>query len=121
MPGAETDRETREALAAIAAGEPDSLREGLGLWGPLDPHAGLEEKQLAMVRLAALIALDAPPANYGWQVGEALAAGVSPGEMLAVLRAIAPQVGAARAVAAAPELMLALGLTLPHPSGEPGD
>jgi hypothetical protein len=33
--------------------------------------------------------------------------------MLGVLRAVAPQVGGPRIVAAAPELMLALGLTLP--------
>ena len=39
----------------------------------------------------------------------ALEAGASAEDILAVLRAVAPQVGTARVVAAAPELMLALG------------
>jgi alkylhydroperoxidase/carboxymuconolactone decarboxylase family protein YurZ len=43
----------------------------------------------------------------------ALDAGVSPDEILGVLRAVAPQVGGPRVVAAAPEIMLALGLALP--------
>ena len=39
--------------------------------------------------------------------------GASPEDILGVLRAVAPQVGGPRVVAAAPELMLALGLSLP--------
>ena len=42
----------------------------------------------------------------------------SPGELLGVLRAVAPQVGLPRIVEAAPELMAALGLDLP--AGPPG-
>ncbi|MGH7734333.1 MAG: carboxymuconolactone decarboxylase family protein, partial [Gemmatimonadales bacterium] len=65
------------------------------------------------VKVAALIALDAPPASYLWQVSAALDEGVSPSDILGVLIAIAPQVGGPRIVAAAPEIMLALGLSLP--------
>ncbi len=68
---------------------------------------------VALVRIATLIALDAPPASYGRQVAIALEAGASAEDILGVLRAVAPQVGTARVVAAAPELMLALGMTLP--------
>jgi len=39
---------------------------------------------------------------------------VTPEDILGVLRALAPQVGTPRVVAAAPELMLALGLALPE-------
>jgi alkylhydroperoxidase/carboxymuconolactone decarboxylase family protein YurZ len=46
-------------------------------------------------------------------VETALKAGASPEDILGVLRAVAPQVGTPRVVAAAPELMLALGMTLP--------
>ena len=60
-----------------------------------------------------LIALDAPPASYMWQVANALAAGATPQDLLGVLRAVLPQVGGPRVMAAAPELMLALGLELP--------
>ena len=48
-------------------------------------------RTFALVKIAALIALDAPPASYAWQVGNALNEGVSPEDMLAVLRAIAPR------------------------------
>ena len=46
-------------------------------------------------------------------VADAVAAGASAEDILGVLRAVAPQVGAAKVIAAAPEIMLALGLSLP--------
>jgi alkylhydroperoxidase/carboxymuconolactone decarboxylase family protein YurZ len=63
-----------------------------------------------LVKIAALIALDAPSASYIGQVEFAREAGVDADEILRVLVAVAPQVGLPRAIAAAPELMLALGL-----------
>ncbi len=45
---------------------------------------------------------------------------VTPEDVLGVLLAVAPQVGGPRAVAAAPELMLALGLSLPEIAGQEG-
>ena len=47
-------------------------------------------------------------------MANALAAGVTPQDMLGVLRAVAPQVGGPRVIAAAPEIMVALGLELPE-------
>jgi len=73
----------------------------------------LDPRSYALVKLAALIALDAPPASYLWQVANALDAGATPEDLIGVLIAIAPQVGGPRLVAAAPELMVALGLSLP--------
>jgi alkylhydroperoxidase/carboxymuconolactone decarboxylase family protein YurZ len=46
-------------------------------------------------------------------VANALAAGATPADLVGVLIAVAPQVGGPRIIAAAPELMLALGLSLP--------
>ena len=63
--------------------------------------------------ITALMALDAPPASYMWQVGNALESGATPQDLIGVLLAITPQIGGPRAVAAAPELMVALGLALP--------
>ena len=65
------------------------------------------------MKIAALVALDSPPASYLWQVANAVEAGATPRDILGVLRAVAPQVGGPRAVAAAPEIMVALGLSLP--------
>ena len=72
--------------------------------------SGLDPREFALVKIAALVALDAPPASYAWQVGNALADDVTPEDILGVLRAVAPQVGGPRVVAAASEVMAALGL-----------
>lgn len=107
------DDATREALAGLAVGDPDLLAAGLEIRAEWQEKSGLDDRSYALVKLAALIALDAPPASYLWQVGNALDAGVTPADLVGVLIAIAPQVGGPKLVAAAPELMVALGLSLP--------
>jgi alkylhydroperoxidase/carboxymuconolactone decarboxylase family protein YurZ len=106
--------ETRDVLGALAQGAPDLLAEGLEARAGWKGRSGLDARSYALVKLAALIALDAPPASYIWQVGNALAEGATPEDLVGVLIAIAPQVGGPKLVSAAPELMLALGLTLPE-------
>jgi alkylhydroperoxidase/carboxymuconolactone decarboxylase family protein YurZ len=109
----EVNDETRDVLGALAQGDPDLLAAGLEVRADWKAKSGLDGRSYALVKLAALIALDAPPASYVWQVGNALAEGATPEDLVGVLIAIAPQVGGPKLVAAAPELMLALGLTLP--------
>lgn len=109
---AEVESTTRDALAGISAGKLETLEGALGLREEYRAATGLDERTLALVRIAALVALDAPPASYAWQVGNAVEVGVSPEDILGVLRALAPQVGGPKVVAAAPEIMLALGLPL---------
>jgi 4-carboxymuconolactone decarboxylase len=73
-------------------------------------HAScLDEKTHALVRLGAALAIDAAPSSYQSAVEPALAAGATIDEIVATLIAIAPTVGLARVVSAAPELALALG------------
>ena len=105
--------ETHAALAGISAGRVDVLVTALVLRVAQLEASGLDPLTFSLVRLAVLIALDGPPASYAWQVAEAIESGASAEQILGVLRAVAPQVGAPRVVAAAPELMLALGLALP--------
>ena len=109
----EVNDDTRELLGALALGDPDLLAEGLEARANWKGRSGLDGRSYALVKLAALIALDAPPASYLWQVGNALAEGATPEDLVGVLIAIAPQVGGPKLVAAAPELMVAMGLTLP--------
>jgi alkylhydroperoxidase/carboxymuconolactone decarboxylase family protein YurZ len=104
---------THEALAGISAGKLETLEGSLGLREEYRAATGLDERTFALVKIAALVALDAPPASYAWQVSSAIDAGVAPEDILGVLRALAPQVGGPKIVAAAPEIMLALGLSLP--------
>ena len=114
---------TRDALAALSAGRPEALQDVIGSPGEFRESEGLDERTFALVRLATLIALDAPPSSYACQVAAAVEAGVSSEEVLGVLYAVGPHVGGPRVVAAAPELMLALGLSLPDSSeySENGD
>ena len=105
--------DTHRTLTGVATGDASLLDEVLGLREAQLESTGLDARTFALVKIAALIALDAPPASYAWQVGNALNDGASPEDILAVLRAVAPQVGGPRVVAAAPEIMLALGLSLP--------
>ncbi len=102
--------DTRLALAEISAGNVEALQAAL------EPREAAELDALthSLVRLAVLIALDGPPASYAWQVAEAIESGATPEQILDVLRAVAPLAGGARVVAAGPEIMLALGLTLPE-------
>ena len=116
----EVDAATTEKLAKLAISDPELLLAGLEARAEWQETSGLDSRTYSLVKVAALIALDAPPASYVWQVGNAVAAGCTPAELLGVLIAIAPQVGGPRTVAAAPELMVALGLSLPSGvDGEP--
>jgi 4-carboxymuconolactone decarboxylase len=110
---ADVDDVTREALTGLAMGDPDLLAEGLEMRAAWKDRSGLNARTYALVKIAALIALDAPPASYLWQVANAIDEGASPSDILGVLVAVAPQVGGPRIVAAAPEIMVALGLSLP--------
>jgi 4-carboxymuconolactone decarboxylase len=109
----DVDDSTREMLGALALGDPDLLAAGLEVRTEFQERSGLDPRSYALVKLAAIMALDAPPASYLWQVANAIDAGATPEDLVGVLIAIAPQIGGPKLVAAAPELMVALGLTLP--------
>jgi alkylhydroperoxidase/carboxymuconolactone decarboxylase family protein YurZ len=107
------DDTTADAFTALALGQTSMLEQAEELREQLRQGSGLDPRSFSLVKIAALVAVDAPPASYLWQVGEALEAGARPRDILGVLTAIAPQVGIPRVVAAAPEIMVALDLELP--------
>lgn len=109
---AEVSKETADRLGGLATQEADVLASLLDMQLHNLDASGLDPRAYSLVKIAALIALDAPQASYLGQVGFALEAGVDPEEILKVLVAVAPQVGIPRAVAAAPKLMHGLGLDL---------
>jgi len=104
--------DTHQALIGIAQHDPTVLEELLRARLENQEASGLDPKIYALVNVAALIAMDAAPASYVWQVGLALDAGATPEELLSLLVALNPVVGSARIVAAAPELALAIGVDL---------
>lgn len=102
-------RRHEETLRRLAIGERRLLDEILGPDRPDGPANALEPKLAALVRLAALVALDADASSYQCQVAEGLAAGATLDEIVDVLVTVAPEAGSVRVVSAAPKLALAIG------------
>ncbi len=72
----------------------------------------LDSQTLMLVRLGALIAVDAPPASYMLNLAAAGTAGVTSEDVQGVLAAVAPIVGTSRVVSAAGKLVRALDLKI---------
>jgi alkylhydroperoxidase/carboxymuconolactone decarboxylase family protein YurZ len=81
---------------------------------------GLDERTLSLVRIAALIALDAEPASYLRECNTALASGVSGDEIVGALIAVASLTGSVRVIAAAPRVALGLGYDVEDALENPG-
>jgi alkylhydroperoxidase/carboxymuconolactone decarboxylase family protein YurZ len=75
-------------------------------------HTHLMPRELMLARLAALVAVDAPPASYLANAGAAADSGVTEQDVQDVLIAIAPVVGTTKVVSAGGNLMRALGFAI---------
>jgi 4-carboxymuconolactone decarboxylase len=93
----------------LTIGEPGLLAALSDLGDPATTSDRLDERTESLLRIAALIALDAPPSSYRTAVDDARRAGASLEDLLAALLAVAGQVGSARVVSAAPRIALAAG------------
>jgi 4-carboxymuconolactone decarboxylase len=72
----------------------------------------LGDRELMLVRIAALVAVDAPPSSYLLNAGAASDAGIDVEQVRGILAAIAPIVGTARLAAALGNIVRALGIAL---------
>ena len=72
----------------------------------------LDADELMLVRLGALVAIDAPPASYLMNLGAATEAGLDLEDVQGVLIAVAPIVGTARVMSAAGNIGEALGIAI---------
>jgi hypothetical protein len=72
----------------------------------------LDAESLMLVRIAALVAMDAPPASYLLNLGAAGEMGIGEDQVRGVLAAIAPIVGTARIASATGNIVRALGIAL---------
>jgi alkylhydroperoxidase/carboxymuconolactone decarboxylase family protein YurZ len=75
-------------------------------------HNTLDPRELMLARLAALVAVDAPPASYLLNAGTASDVGVTMDDVQGVLIAVAPIVGTARVVGATGNIARALGFAI---------
>jgi 4-carboxymuconolactone decarboxylase len=74
--------------------------------------SSLDPESVMLVRIAALISVDAPPASYLLNLGMASEMDMDAEQVRAVLAAVAPIVGTARVASAAGNIARALGLAL---------
>ena len=74
--------------------------------------SSLDPETLMLVRIAALVAVDAPAASYLMNLGAAGEVGVETEQVEGVLAAVAPIVGAPRVGAAVTHMAQALGLAI---------
>ncbi len=98
-----------EIFRRLTIGEP-------GLVAALADRAGrgrglrrLDAQTASLLQVGALVALDAPETAYRTAVDDALRLGADIEDLLAVLLAVAEEVGSARVIAAAPRVALAAG------------
>ncbi len=94
----DTDTPVLDLLASMTA---DSLEA-----------SSLDSDELMLVRLAALVAVDAPPASYLLNLGAASELGFGLEDVQGVLAAVAPIVGTARVASATGNIVRALGFAL---------
>ena len=97
MPG-QTETPVLDLLASMTA---DSIEA-----------SSLDSEKLMLVRIAALVAMDAPPVSYLYNLGVAGDSDVDADEVRGVLAAIAPIVGTARVASATSHIVRALGLAI---------
>jgi 4-carboxymuconolactone decarboxylase len=74
--------------------------------------SSLDPESLMLVRIAALVAVDAPPSSYLLNLGMAAETGVDVEQIRGVLAAVAPIVGTARVASATGNIVRALGIAL---------
>jgi len=74
--------------------------------------SSLDAHSLMLVRIAALVAVDAPAASYLANLGAAADLDVDAEQVRGVLAAVAPIVGTARVVSATGKIVRALGVAL---------
>ncbi len=112
----------KEILRRLALNDEGYLESALGMGHDTVEASGLDKKTHALVRLGALLAIDAASCSYQANAEVALAAGATIDEIVGTLIAVAPTIGLTRVVSAAPELALALGYdvdaALENPEGD---
>ena len=74
--------------------------------------SSLDAETLMLVRIAALIAVDAPPVSYAFNLEATSELEIDPEQVRGVLAAVAPIVGTARIASATSKIVRALALEL---------
>jgi alkylhydroperoxidase/carboxymuconolactone decarboxylase family protein YurZ len=97
-----------DTLGRVAAGDAPVLESLLAMNLDALERSGLDAETYLLVRLAALVAIDAPPVSYGITLAAAAETELTVEKAQSVLIAIAPIVGTARVTSAAGAIVRAV-------------
>lgn len=107
-----TETQPQQTLSSVAQGDAPVLERLVAMNLDSLEHSGLDETTYHLVRLAALVAMDAAPVSYLLNLGMAAEAGMTLEQAQGVLIAISPVVGSARVASAAGKVLRAYGLAV---------
>lgn len=99
-----------DTMTSVAQGDTPVLERLVSMNLNSQADSGLDPATYFLVRLAALVAMDAPPVSYLVTLGLAEDAGVTIEQAQGVLIALAPAIGSARVASAAGKILRAFGL-----------
>lgn len=100
--------EQLQLLRKLAVNEPRALHKVMS--GDVGNHGALHEPAATVVRIAALLSVNADPSTFQWAVELGIAAGVDDTDVFNTVVAVAPIIGMARLTSALPHLLRALDL-----------
>jgi alkylhydroperoxidase/carboxymuconolactone decarboxylase family protein YurZ len=83
-------------------------------------HNSVSPRDFMLARLAALIAVDAPPSSYLANASAVMQAGLTAEDVEGVMIAVAPIVGTPRVMSAAGQILRALGFAIAVGDSEMG-
>lgn len=105
-----TNGSAQQNMGALAHGDAPVLETLAQMTVDTQERSGLDDETYMLVRIAALVAMDAAPVSYLMNLGVADELGVPMEKLQGTLVAIAPVVGSARVVSAAGKMLRGIGL-----------
>jgi 4-carboxymuconolactone decarboxylase len=112
---------TEETLRRLALSDDRLLEEILGGHDDAIRRGCLDARTTALVRLAALVAMGASTTSFAAAASSGLLSGATVDDLVETLLAVAPIVGSANVVGAAPKLALGVGYDLDSSFEDPPD
>jgi 4-carboxymuconolactone decarboxylase len=110
VPQPRSESPSQSTLSDVARGDAPVLERLIAMNLDSMEHSQLDPRTYFLVRIAALVAMDAAPVSYVVNLGLAAEVGVTLEDAQGALIAIAPVVGSARVAAAAGNVLRAFGL-----------
>ena len=110
VPQPRSESPSQSALSSVAMGDAPVLERLVAMNLDSMENSELDPKTYFLVRIAALVAMDAAPVSYLVNLGLAADVGVTLEDAQGTLIAIAPVVGSARVASAAGNVLRAFGL-----------